>query len=679
MAGNSVVSNRLVNEKSPYLLQHAYNPVNWYPWGKEAFEKAKLEDKPVFLLIGYSTCHWCHVMEEESFEDFEVADILNKNFVSIKVDKEERPDIDSIYMSTCQALTGHGGWPLTIIMTPEQKPFFAGTYFPKKSRYGMPGLIDILQTVKEKWNQNKDELINASEEIIKAIKNQYSDNAIDGELSNELIHNAYSIYKRSYDSENGGFGNAPKFPASHNLMFLLRYFSINKEKAALEMVEKTLQQMYRGGLFDHVGFGFSRYSTDEKWLVPHFEKMLYDNALLTMVYLEAYQITKKELYKTIAIKTMEYILREMTDDEGGFYSAQDADSDGQEGKYYLLTPEEVVNVLGKEDGSLFNSYFQITKRGNFEGKNIPNLLLNNDYEKNNEKIDNLCKKIYEWRKGRTKLHKDDKILTSWNGLMICAFAKAYRILGDEKYINAAKKAENFISNKLIHKKGYICVHYREGQATGMGTIDDYAFYIWSLIELYQATFEASYLKKALKWNGRMIESFSDNECGGFFMTSSDSEELIYRPKELYDGAMPSGNSAAAYNLLVLARLTGDIKLEEAANNQLKFMAGAVDNYPVGFSHFMSALMFALNKTQEIVCVISNQDELQKLKKVIREKFLPTAVFLVKNVESADEIDDITPLIKDYHRKDNKSAYYLCENNTCQSTCFSIEELISKLQ
>lgn len=404
--------NRLINEKSPYLIQHAYNQINWYPWGEEAFEDAKRENKPIFLSIGYSTCHWCHVMAHESFEDENVAAILNNFFISIKLDREERPDVDSVYMTVCQALTGSGGWPLTIIMTPEQKPFFAGTYFPTTSRYGMPGLIEILESVATEWNNSKEKLIGSSNNILKELNKFFVSERNDTKLSEKNLKNGYKQLLKSFDIKYGGFGKAPKFPTPHKLMFLLRYYKMYDETNALEMVESTLDSMYRGGLFDHIGYGFSRYSTDDKYLVPHFEKMLYDNALLVISYLEAYEITKNPLYKEVSIKILEYVFRELTSDEGGFYCAQDADSEGEEGKYYVFTPDEIRIILGQEDGDYFNEYYDITEDGNFEGMSIPNLIKNSAYDKRDEKINILGQNVLDYRNERYSLHKDDKILTS---------------------------------------------------------------------------------------------------------------------------------------------------------------------------------------------------------------------------------------------------------------------------
>lgn len=483
--------NNLKNETSPYLLQHASNPVNWYPWCKEAFQRANNENKPILLSIGYSTCHWCHVMAHESFEDTKVADILNENFISIKVDKEERPDIDSIYMNVCQALTGSGGWPTTIFMTPNQKPFFAGTYFPKNSSGGMIGFIDLISNICKRWTERKDDFIQTSNEILKALN---ADGDVKHNEAEDVIEKAVHMFKNTFDKTHGGFGHAPKFPAPHNLMFLMDYYKKEKDKHTLEMVEKTLVQMYKGGIFDHIGFGFSRYSTDEKFLVPHFEKMLYDNALLMSSYILAFDITKNELYSNIAEKTALYVLRELTNPDGGFYCAQDADSDGVEGKYYIFDPDEIINLLGNEIGKKFNDYYNITKNGNFEGKNIPNLLFQTKFKSDNETY---LQPIYDYRKTRTQLHLDDKILTSWNSLMISAFAMMYRILDNNKYLEVAKKACRFIDKNLSDGTN-LFVSFRNKKVSENGFLDDYAFYIYALINMYEATLENHYLEG--QWN-----------------------------------------------------------------------------------------------------------------------------------------------------------------------------------
>ena len=511
--------------------------------------------KPVFLSIGYSTCHWCHVMAHESFEDKEVAELLNQYFISIKVDKEERPDIDSIYMSVCQAFTGSGGWPTSIFMTPEQKPFFAGTYFPKTNKYGRIGFRELLLQIHEKWKADRKWLLQSAEEVISVLNRE---EAVERDVNEQLIATAYELYQRAFDDKFGGFGQAPKFPTPHNLLFLMRYYEKSKDTNAMKMVEKTLLQMYRGGMFDHIGGGFSRYSTDIYYLVPHFEKMLYDNALLVLAYCKAYQLTKKPIYCEVAEKTASYILREMTSPEGGFYCAQDADSEGVEGKYYLFKPSEIISVLGEEAGKKFNEYFDITENGYFEGENIPNLLGNHQLS---ETMESHLPVIYEYRKKRYALHLDDKILTSWNGLMIAAMCHLYRVSKNRVYLEAAIKAQQFIMNRLC-EDGTLYVSYRENRRSGKGFLDDYANEIFALLALYEATLEGVYLERAREFCDKVIGEFYDEAQGGFFLYGKENEQLIIRPKETYDGAVPSGNSMMAYNLVWLHYLTGEERFRD---------------------------------------------------------------------------------------------------------------------
>lgn len=676
-------TNRLINEKSPYLLQHAHNPVDWYPWEDEAFKKAKKEDKPIFLSIGYSTCHWCHVMERESFEDQEVADILNHNFVSIKVDREERPDIDQVYMTVCQTLTGHGGWPLTIIMTPDKKPFFAGTYFPKHNTMGMPGLIEILSKITEVWATDRNNLLEAAEAITNAIQDTYKKTS-KALISESTIHEAFLNFRTLFDYKYGGFGTAPKFPTPHNLTFLLRYWKVNDNDEALKMVEKTLDNMYRGGIFDHIGFGFSRYSTDNKWLVPHFEKMLYDNALLAIAYIEAYQATGKNLYAEIAEKIFTYVLRNMTSPAGGFYSAEDADSEGVEGKFYLWTPEEVKSVLGKSDGEFFCKYYDITKEGNFEGKSIPNLINTNIDKLSNEdllRLNSCRQKLFEHREKRVPPHKDDKILTSWNGLMIAALSFGSRALGIKEYAVAAEKAISFIFNNLRDSSGRLLARYRDGESAYPAYVDDYSFLIWGLIELYEATHKPIYLKYAIELNEILIENFWDREQGGLFLYAHDSEELIFRPKEIYDGATPSGNSVSTLNFLRLARLTGKYELEELAQQQFKYFGGTVKNYPTGYSFFLSALLFSISKTKEIVIAGDlNQVDTRTMLQIINDTFLPHAVFHVNPQDNVEqELIKLVPALGDYKSLNSFATAYICENFSCQAPITDITQFAKVLK
>jgi len=670
--------NRLISEKSPYLLQHAYNPVDWYPWCQEAFDKAKREDKPIFLSIGYSTCHWCHVMERESFEDQEVADILNENFVSIKVDREERPDIDHIYMTVCQALTGHGGWPLTIIMTPDQKPFYAATYLPKHGRMGMPGLMDILKAVAWAWKDNRQALIESGNKVLEVLQEQFKPYAREDDLTREDVHRAYKGLEGSFDPVYGGFGPAPKFPIPHNLYFLMRYWKMTGERKALQMVEKTLDAMYRGGIFDHIGYGFSRYSTDDRWLVPHFEKMLYDNALLAIAYMEAYLCTKKDVYAEVAKKIFTYVLRDMTSPEGGFYSAEDADSEGEEGKFYLWTPDEIKGILGEKEGRIFCNYYGITDEGNFEGRNIPNRIYASGAVNQDEAlIAPLRQRIFMAREQRVRPFKDDKILTSWNGLMIAAMAMGGRLLRDQRYIQAAERAAEFVFHKLVDENGRLLARYRHGEAAYPAYLDDYAYMIWGLIELYEATYKPAYLQYAIRENQRMIDLFWDPNGGGFFLYGSDGEQLIARPKEVYDGALPSGNSVAAMNLLRLARLTGNQGLEDMALRHLKAFAGIVEQYPAAYTHFMMAAMFALYPTREIVFAGSRENrDVMDMIDAFNDAFAPNTVTLLhSDDEEGKQLEQMVPYIRDQKPVDGKATAYVCENFACRAPIVDKDELL----
>lgn len=675
---NEPKPNRLAQAHSPYLLQHARNPVDWYPWGDEAFDRAKAEDKPVFLSIGYSTCHWCHVMAHESFEDGEVAALLNREFIAVKVDKEERPDVDTVYMSVCQALTGQGGWPLTILMTPEKKPFFAGTYLPKTGRRGMTGLMELLKTAAEQWRQNRQTLLSSSEQIVKAVQS-YADKGEPSALPGlELPEKAAKQLRQGFDGEYGGFSPAPKFPTPHNLLFLLRRYELLGDAEALQMAETTLRQMYRGGIFDHIGFGFSRYSTDEWWLAPHFEKMLYDNALLIMAYLEAYEITRVPLYKEVAEKTLEYILREMTSPEGGFYSAQDADSEGVEGKYYLFTPEEIHKVLGG-DAEAFCQTYGVTKRGNFEGKNILNLIENDDYETLGGELDAMRKKLYDYRKGRMSLHKDDKQLTAWNALMIAAFARAYRVLGNKACLQAAERAAALMLRPLEKGQEGLRVGFREGKAFGPAHLDDYAFLAWAALELYAAVFEARWLQTAVRLAEIMQRDFWDEEAGGFFLSSSQAETLLYRPKEVYDGAIPSGNSAAAYVLLALSRLTGEERWRSLSERQFSFCAGEARRYPAGFCFYQYALLQELLPSKELVCVLADTESLEAVRQALAGQAAPNLFTLVITPENRQTIEKIAPYTAAYGLNGQRTAFYLCRGNACEAPFYGIEELGQRLK
>lgn len=645
------MSNHLKNETSPYLLQHADNPVDWYPWCGEAFDKARREDKPVFLSIGYSTCHWCHVMAHESFENRETAEILNKYFISVKVDREERPDVDSVYMAVCQAFTGSGGWPMSIFMTWDKKPFFAGTYFPVQSRYGMPGFADLLGAVANKWSNSREELMQSASQIIAHVKQPEArvKNGNDGELAGK----AARAFSRSYDHRYGGFGDAPKFPVPHNLLFLMLYAQINCEPDILEMVEKTLLQMRKGRIFDQIGGGFSRYSTDSYFLAPHFEKMLYDNALLMIAYSAAFKLTGKQIYLDTAIQTAEYVLREMTSFGGGFYSAQDADSEGEEGKYYTFTLDEIINVLGKEKGRQFADRFDVTAGGNFEGVNILNLLKSGN-------LDNGFKeelgKLYDYRKSRRKLHLDDKILVSWNSMMIAALAVLYRVSGEENYLQAAVKAQKFIENHLSEGY-YLSASWRDNQKSEKSFLDDYAYYAAALTELYHSTLDRAYLEKAEGFCRTACERFWDDKNGGFYLSDSDSTELFMNPKETYDGAVPSGNSVMAYNFARLYLLTGKEDYREYADKQIRYMSAGAQNYPAGYSMLLFAKLIFENPPEQIRIVLKENADLEQVKNK-----LP----LLADITVVNES-------KEYPFINNRTTFYVCKNHTCYAPSNTFRE------
>ena len=663
------MTNRLHKEKSPYLLQHGENPVDWYPWGEEAFQKAAQEDKPVFLSIGYSTCHWCHVMAHESFEDPEVAEILNRDFISIKVDREERPDIDAVYMSVCQAITGSGGWPLTVLLTPDQKPFFAGTYFPKKGAYGRMGLTELLERVAQLWKENRDELILAGNDITAAINK--SEAQTGKEPSRKLADRAFSQLARVFDVKWGGFGHAPKFPTPHNLLFLIRYGSTMQEAGAMKMAQLTLEDMARGGIYDHIGGGFSRYSTDEMWLVPHFEKMLYDNALLLMTYAKAYQHTKNEAFADVAHRTARYILRELTDTEGGCYCGQDADSEGVEGKYYVFNPEEVKRILGETDGDEFCRLYDITEKGNFEGKSIPNRIhtADNDWERDDSRL----KKLYDYRLKRTHLHKDDKILLSWNGWAIIALAQAGFVLDEQEYLNAAIRIHKFIESQMTTKDDRLYLRYRDGEAAHVGQLEDYAVYALGLLELYRSTLDAAYLEKAIHRAEQMVELFEDSERGGYFMTASDGETLIARPKETYDGAIPSGNSVAAMVLQRLALLTGEGKWQDAAARQMQFLANAIWDYSGSSCLGVLAMMDALYPHRELVCCTSGSTPAELLS-YLKEHPADNLQILLKTEGNSDRLAKSAPFTANYPVPKQGVTYYLCEDGACRAPTSEFSKL-----
>lgn len=637
------MSNRLKDQSSPYLLQHSENPVEWYPWCEEAFERARNEDKPIFLSIGYSTCHWCHVMAHESFENQEIADMLNKYFVSIKVDREERPDVDSVYMAVCQAFTGSGGWPMSIFMTADGKPFFAGTYFPPKSNRGMLGFRELLFTVMDKWENNRTALLTTANDI--SFHLGHTEKHSDSSINENLLKQAVELFTQSFDEVYGGFGAVPKFPMPHNLIFLTLYSKVYHDQQVFSQVEKTLTAMRRGGLFDQIGYGFSRYSTDKYYLVPHFEKMLYDNALLIIAYLTAYNQSENKIFLETAERTAEYVFLEMTGQEGEFYSAQDADSEGKEGKYYVWSYEEVCDILGEEKGRSFCDYFGITRQGNFEGKSILNLLSGNEFT---DAFDEERKKLYYYRKNRGKLHLDDKILTSWNALMIYAMAMLYRVTGKQRYLLSARNARDFVERNLVDGN-ILYVSCRKKVRSVKGFLDEYAYYAAALIMLYEVTAQEEYLERSKQICGEAEQQFYDRDNGGYFLYGEQNSSLIARPKETYDGALPSGNSVMAYCLVRLFQITGCETYEKAAERQLEFLSGEAAHYPAGYSLFLTALLFYLHPGKKITVVLAKKDSADEI---------------ICKLPLNAEIKILQEETKEYRLLNGETTYYVCENHTC---------------
>ncbi len=624
-------------------------------------------------------------MEHESFEDEEVAALLNEHYVSIKVDREERPDVDHLYMTVCQALTGQGGWPLTIVMTPDKKSFFAGTYFPKQRRYGRIGLMDVLTQLQAKWQEDGEHVIETSEQIVQEVQGRLLSN-LKGDVSDEVFDKAFRHYEQLFDPQYGGFGGSPKFPTSHNLSFLLRYYQRSGEDKALQIVTRTLDSMQRGGIYDHIGYGFARHSVDERWLVPHFEKMLYDNALLAWTYLEAYQLTGQSDYAEVAGQIFTYVLRDMTDAEGGFYSAEDADSEGHEGKFYVWSEDEVLEVLGPDDGELYCELYDITEAGNFEGANIPNLIGQDiesfarrrriPLETLRARVELARAKLFSYRERRVHPGKDDKILTAWNGLMIMALAKGYKTLGEDSYRTAAEKAAQFIWTRLRREDGRVLARFRDGDAAFPAYVDDYAFMVWGLLELYEATFEVEYLRQAIALNEQMLQFFWDDEQGGLYFYGSDSEKLIIRNKEIYDGAMPSGNAVAASNFLKLAKLTYDAKLSQIAERQLQAFGGAVNQHPNGHAMLLIAMDLAASAPSEIVIAGDPDSEATKrMLAEVRRGFRPhTLTIVLPDAADGEEVRRLLPLVQDKTAIGGRTTAYVCENFACQSPTTDVEEL-----
>jgi uncharacterized protein YyaL (SSP411 family) len=679
-------TNRLIKETSPYLLQHAHNPVDWYAWGEEALERSKRENKPILLSIGYSACHWCHVMERESFEDEEIARLMNENFVCIKVDREERPDLDQIYMNAVQMMTRHGGWPLTVFLTPGLVPFYGGTYFPPEDRHQMPGFPRILIAVAEAFRTRPEEVEQSAWEILSELRRMGLAQQSSEQVNHQLLDYAYRSLARGYDPRHGGFGNAPKFPSSANLEFLLRTFKRTGDERALEMVNHTCRRMAEGGMYDQLGGGFHRYSTDARWLVPHFEKMLYDNALLTRLYLHAYQATGEESFRRVAVETLDYVAREMTDASGSFYSTQDADSEGVEGKFFVWDKGEIESLLGAEDARLFCAYYGVTEGGNFEGKNILNVArpgpevareLGVSEGQLAERVARGRQILFEAREGRVKPGRDEKVITAWNGLMLESFAEGSAVLGREDYRAIAERNARFIGDQLT-ADGLLLHVYKDGRAKHAGFLDDYAFTVSALVTLYETTGEPGHLEAALRLTDRMVEEFWDEEEGGFYYNGRSGERLIVRQKDYFDNATPSGNSVAAESLLRLSALTGNEDYRRKAVNILRLVRDAVERYPSAFGHALGAMDFYLSKPTEIALITPAADaDAGTLAREVWGRYLPNKV-VAQSPEGDVRAASLIPLLRDRQAVGGRATAYVCENYACRQPVNTPEELAAQL-
>lgn len=702
MARAEEMTNRLIHEKSPYLLQHVHNPVDWYPWGDEAFLKAKDEDKPIFLSIGYSTCHWCHVMEEESYSNPEIANILNQYFVAIKVDREERPDIDSVYMSAVQAMTGSGGWPLNIFLTADKKPFYGGTYFPPDH------LQKVLLGIADAWRNRKDDILKSAKELTDTLNSIAAAPRRKEDIPDSIFTNTFEILFSQYDVVYGGFGMAPKFPSPHTLSFLLRYFYKTDNKKALEMVENTLNHIADGGIHDHLGGGFHRYSTDQTWFLPHFEKMLYDQAMLSRAYLEAYQITKKEKYAQVARDIFDYVLQDMASPRGGFYSAEDADSapditnptKKKEGAYYAWTRQAIMGVLGKEAGEIFNYYYGVKEGGNvsndprneFGKKNILAVAhTEEDAAKHFRKplqaiqisLVSSKQKLFSARANRLRPHKDDKVLVDWNGLMISSLALGGRILHEQRYLDAAQKSADFVLAQMKTKDVKLLHRFRDNAAEIPGFLDDYAFFINGLLDLYEATFETRYLKEAIALADTMRLLFEDKVSGGFFLTGVDGETILSnRTKEYYDGAMPSGNSIAALVFLRLNRITLKKDFEIAVEHSLSLVSGNLLRTPTAHTQMLIALDYSRSPTKEIVVVAKDikASTTESIVSLIYGFFLPHKILLFRRAGGGDDpMLSLAPWTENQDLIAGKTTIYVCENHVCKLPVTELEKLKKLLE
>ncbi|HKO61813.1 MAG TPA: thioredoxin domain-containing protein [Pyrinomonadaceae bacterium] len=685
--GEETHTNRLIKETSPYLLQHAHNPVDWYPWGEEAFEVARRDQKPVLLSIGYSACHWCHVMEHESFENEAIAQLMNEHFVNIKVDREERPDLDQIYMNAVQMMTQHGGWPMTVFLTPEGLPFYAGTYFPPEDRYNMPGFPRVLVSLAEAYQERPEDIKQTADSVLEGLRKSTSGSGAEAALAVDLLDVAYRGTVRNYDPNNGGFGSAPKFPPAMALEFLLRHHHRTADPEALTIVQHTASMMSQGGIYDHLGGGFHRYSTDARWLVPHFEKMLYDNALLSRFYLHYYQLTGDDSARRVAEGILDYVVREMTDAAGGFYSTQDADSEGEEGKFFVWDLSEVKQILGDPDAEHFAAYYNITEAGNFEGKNILNVTrgvseVARDRNITPEQLSDILRsgrhKLFAVREKRVKPARDEKILTAWNGLMLASFAEASVILGRADYADVATRNAEFIL-KHLRRDGLLLRTYKDGQAKLNAYLEDYAFLIDGLLTLFETAGDIQWFQEAVGLTETMIEEFWDDQEGGFFFTGKSHEELIVRSKDFFDNATPSGNSVAADVLLRLTLLTDNQDFRRRATTILRLTAEMMRRYPSGFGRMLGALDFHLSQPREIAVIgPASSVEKEALVKQIWQQYLPNKVVAQASPDQTLGVAAV-PLLRNRPQLAGKATVYVCENYTCQQPTTDPTELAKQLK
>lgn len=679
-------SNRLIHETSPYLLQHAHNPVDWFPWGEEAFKKAQAEDKPILLSIGYSACHWCHVMEHESFENEQIAALMNKLFVNIKVDREERPDLDEIYMSAVQMLTGRGGWPMTMFLTPDRKPFYGGTYFPPEDRAGMPGFPRILRAVYQAYRERPADVAKSVGEIHNALQRMSETQASRKQFSPEIIGETAASIARAYDADHGGVGQAPKFPNAGVYELFLRHYHRSKEQRYLDMVVHTLSKMAEGGIYDHLGGGFHRYSVDAKWLVPHFEKMLYDNAQLLRIYAQAFTLTGDLLFKTVVIESADYLLREMLRPQGGFYSTQDADSEGEEGRFFVWTPDEIDRIIGPDAGEIFNRIYAVTEPGNFEGRNILHRTLTVEqaskyFRKDRAEIEIIVAqakhKLFNEREKRVKPFRDEKVITAWNGLMLSGLAAALKIVPRADYLEAAQRTVDFFFTRLF-RDGFLLHTFKDGVAKLLGYLDDYAFLAVGLLDLYEVTFDRSQLERAIRLCDIMVNEFCDEQDGGFFYTGKSHEQLISRSKPIFDASIPSGNAMATQLLLRLHHLTGNADYRERAEQTLQAYYEPMERQPFGFAHMLCALDFYLRKPKEIFIVGKREDgAVQELLQSIYHRYLPNQTLQLAG--AGDSMENIAPLLQGKTQIDGKPTVYVCHNYACSVPVTNWKELESLLE